>query len=215
MLRALATFRQKTDYKRWSDRQNLEASWESRTRKAAALVPANSRVIEFGAGNRRLERYLDPSCTYVASDIVDRGPGTILYDLNRRPLPDLGESGYDVAVILGVLEYLRDVPAVIDWLAKYVGVCVLSYVCTESNRYSLRARWESFKRLRAGWMNNYREDEISSLFRERGFALAHVESWDGNRLFVFSQRASRGVPGLHDHDQRVENAAKRANDQLD
>lgn len=214
MLRVFATFRQKTDYRRWSNRHNLEASWESRTRKAAALVPANSRVIEFGAGNRRLERYLDPSCTYVASDIVDRGPGTILYDLNRRPLPDLGESGYDVAVILGVLEYLRDVPGVIDWLAKYVRICVLSYVCTESRRYSLRAMLEGFHRLRAGWMNNYREDEISSLFRERGFALEHAESWDGNRLFVFSQSASRGAPTLSDHGEPVQNAAKSASEQL-
>ena len=49
------------------------------------------------------------------SDMVDRGPGTIICDLNIRPLPDLGSGTYDVAVLLGVLEYLRDVPSFLDW----------------------------------------------------------------------------------------------------
>lgn len=188
MLRILATALQKTDYRRWSDHHSLDPSWEPRTKRAAALVPIRSRVIEFGAGNRRLEQYLDPSCTYGASDIVDRGPGTIVCDLNRRPLPDLGADTYDVAVILGVLEYLRDAPSVLDWLAEYVPFCVLSYVCAEANRYSLRGMRESVNRVRAGWMNSYRNEELRSLFRERGYALLQEESWENNRLFVFSQR---------------------------
>ena len=190
MFRLLATAHRKTDYKRWADPSSLEASWQPRTRTAAALVPNCSRVIEFGAGNRTLERYLDPSCTYVASDIVDRGPGTIICDLNQRPLPDLGAS-HDVAVFMGVLEYLRDVPSVLDWLAKHVPVCVLSYVYAENNRYSLRGMREAIGRLQAGWMNNYREDELRSLFRERGFVLLREERWeDRTGLFVFSQRRS-------------------------
>src|SRR5262249_34942190 len=120
MLRALNALLKKTDRRRWMDPRSLHARWEPRTKIVAALVPDNSRVIEFGAGNRILERYLDPSCTYVPSDMVDRGPGTIVCDLNQRPLPDLGQNVYDVAVLIGVLEYLRDVPSVLDWLTKYV-----------------------------------------------------------------------------------------------
>jgi hypothetical protein len=153
-------------------------------------VPKHSRVIEFGAGNRILERYLDASCTYVASDIVDRGPGTVVCDLNRRPLPDLGKSMYDVAVLMGVLEYLRDVPSVLDWLAKLVPVCVVSYACAKANGHSPRALVETVGRLRHGWMNNYRERELRSLFRERGFELVQDESWENQRLLVFSQRPS-------------------------
>jgi methyltransferase family protein len=190
MLRVIATVLQKTDYGRWADPRSLEAWWEPRTKSAAALVPNHSRVIEFGAGNRILERYLDPSCTYVASDIVDRGPGTIVCDLNERPLPDLGASVYDVAVLMGVLEYIRDVPSVLDWLAKHVPVCVLSYVCAEANRYSLRGMRETAGRLMAGWMNSYRDEELRSLFHERGFVSLREESWGNNRVFVFSQRPS-------------------------
>lgn len=187
MLREFATILRKTDYRRWSDPTSFEASWEPRTKRAAELVPNHSRVIEFGAGNRKLEQCLDPTCSYVPCDIADRGPGTIICDLNEKPLPDLGVDVYDVAVILGVLEYLRDVPSVLDWLAKQFRVCVISYVCVEFGRYSPRGIRESRRRLRAGWMNNYRKNEIRTLFQERGYDQLSVETCIGNELFVFSQ----------------------------
>jgi hypothetical protein len=187
MSRVITALRQKTDYNRWADARNIFASWESRSQRAAALVPAESRVIEFGAGNRVFERHLDPSCTYSPSDIVDRGPGTIVCDLNSTPLPDLGVDTYDVAVLLGVLEYVRDLPTVLDWLTELVPTLVLSYACARGSRYSPTRMAGSVGRLKAGWLNSYREDELCSMFSERGFAQPHVESWHGQRLFVFSR----------------------------
>lgn len=189
MLRKLATILQKTDYRRWSNDSSFDPSWEPRTKRAAELVPIHSRVIEFGAGQRRLEKHLHSSCTYVPSDVIDRGPGTIVCDLNERPLPNLRTGVYDVAVILGVFEYLHNVPEVIDWLAKQVRVCVLSYVCMEVNRFSLRGVRQALgRRLGTRWMNNYSEDQLRSLFQERGFEQLSVETCIGNRLFVFAQR---------------------------
>jgi hypothetical protein len=193
MLRVIATLLKKTDRRRWADPRNLYASWESRNKQVAALVPKNSRVIEFGAGKRVLERYLDPSCTYVPSDIIDRGPGTIVCDLNQRPLPDLGSNNYDVAVLSGVLEYVRDVPSLLDWLTKYVTVCALTYAPAKAHGYSRRALLETVGRLRHGWMNSYREEDLRSLFHERAFDLVKEEAWEEQRLFVFSQR-----PSTHD-----------------
>jgi len=188
MLRVVSTFLKKTDRKRWTDPRSFHADWEPRTEKIAALIPKNTRVIEFGAANRLLERYLDPSCTYTPSDMVDRGSGTIICDLNERPLPDLGADVYDVAVMIGVLEYMRDLPSVLDWLTQYVDVCVLAYAPVKSSRYSPLAVLEAVRRLRHGWMNNYREEEFQSLFRERGFELVRGEDWEAQRLLVFSQR---------------------------
>ena len=190
MLRIIATFFKKTDRRRWADPRNIYASWESRNKELAALVPSNSRVIEFGAGKRTLERYLDPSCSYVPSDIIDRGPGTIVFDLNQRPLPDLGPDAYDVAVFSGVLEYVREVPAVLDWLTKYVTVCVLTYAPAKARGHSPRGLLETIGRLRHGWMNNYREEELRSLFYERDFELVQEKDWEDQRLFVFSRRPS-------------------------
>jgi hypothetical protein len=188
MPKVITALRQKTDYSRWSDTRNISASWESRTQRAAALVPQDSRVIEFGAGNRVLERYLDHSCTYTPSDIVDRGPATIVCDLNQRPLPDLGVDSYDVAVFMGVLEYVRDLPSVLDWLSELVPTCVLSYACARGTRYSPARMFGSVGRLKAGWLNSYREDEIRSLFRERRYVQLHDENWHNQRLYVFSRQ---------------------------
>jgi hypothetical protein len=95
---------------------------------------------------------------------------------------------YDVAVFSGVLEYVRDVPSMLDWLAKYVPVCVLTYAPARANGHSPRDLIDRVGRLRHGWMNNYREEELGSLFRERGFELAQEEDWEEQRLFVFSRR---------------------------
>ena len=93
----------RSDYERWANPGNLEEWWESRAQRLARMIPAGTRVIEFGAGRRRLEAFLDPSCTYTASDLVERGPGTFVCDLNRRPLPDLCPLAPQVAVFAGVL----------------------------------------------------------------------------------------------------------------
>ncbi|ETB33475.1 MULTISPECIES: class I SAM-dependent methyltransferase [Mycobacterium avium complex (MAC)] len=174
-----------TDYRRWLDPTSYDDSWECRTERAAQLVSAGHRVIEFGAGTRKLERYLDPSCTYVPSDLTDRGPGTIVCDLNSRPLPTLPD--YDTAVLLGVLEYLRDVPEIIGWLASQVQFCVVSYVCRSAG--SISGVLEVLRRNRAGWMNHYSEAQIVELFREQGFEKVSVETCSGNRLFVFANPA--------------------------
>lgn len=186
----IAALRQKSDYRRWSDTRSLFSDWEPRTQRAAELIPPHSRVIEFGAGTRALERQLDPSCTYTPSDLVDRGPGTIVIDLNERPLPDLGANTYDVAVFMGVLEYMKDVPAVLEWLSQFVSRFVVSYVCRDSNDQSRRTKLGAVDRISRGWLNSYREEDIRAMFAAQGYASQHEENWtsvDGyqHRLFVF------------------------------
>lgn len=179
--------RHKTDYRRWLDPTSYHDAWEYRTERAAQLIPAGRRVIEFGAGTRKLERYLD-SCSYVPSDLTDRGPGTMVCDLNSRPLPELPDI--DTAVLLGVLEYLVDVPEIIGWLGRQVHMCVVSYVCKKAS--SLPGVLEMIRRDRAGWMNHYREAQIVELFQEHGFEQVSAETCSGNRLFVFVNPANAG-----------------------
>jgi hypothetical protein len=187
MLRLIAALFKKSDHSRWSDPRNIHAAWAPRTEKLAALVPRNSRVIEFGAGNRVLEQYLDPSCTYVPSDIVERGPGTIVCDLNNRPFPSLGENLYDVALFSGVLEYVRDLPTLLDWLGDCVTTLVLTYAPVGAGGHSPRAMFERAARLRHGWLNHYRDEELRSLLLERGFELVQDGVWEDQRLYVFSR----------------------------
>ena len=113
-------------------------------------MPNYSRVIEFGAARRALEKYLDPSCVYTASDLVDRGLGTIVCDLNERPLPDLGADAYDVAVLMGVLEYVRDMPSVIDWLAQHFSSLRAVLRMRQGQRPSGAWQFENIGRLNKG-----------------------------------------------------------------
>src|ERR1051326_7663170 len=118
----------RSDYKRWTNSNNLETWWSARTEKIAALIPGGVRVIEFGAGRRHLEKLLE-ACAYFPSDLVDRGPGTIICDLNKRPLPDLKYLAAGVSVCAGVLEYIGDLRSIIEVLSKQVSSCIASYEC--------------------------------------------------------------------------------------
>ena len=186
--RVLSTVLKQTDHSRWARPGSLESWWEPRTALLAAMLPSGSRVLEFGAGNGQLARYLDSSCTYTPSDLVDRGPGTLVCDLNARPLPQLPAGTFDVAVMLGVLEYLRDVPGLLDWLAERVPTCAVSYVCAEAKPWSLAEAREWLDRRRMGWMNSYRDDALVALFRDRGFEQQSDATWKNNRLFVFTRQ---------------------------
>jgi hypothetical protein len=178
------------DIARWGDVENLDRAWDERTRLIAGLIPKDSRVLEFGAGRRLLERYLDPTCVYIASDLVDRGPGTMVCDLNARPLPDLSGLRPDVAVFGGVLEYIARLESIPPWLARHVSTCVASYECAAVTGRARRLR-ERWVRAGIGWVNAYTEDELLALFAASGFTASDTVIWhtpEGDEpIFVFKR----------------------------
>ena len=184
-----------TDLARWIDTSEFDTDWEERTRLMARIVPKHSRVIEFGAGKRQLESYLDPSCSYIPSDVVDRGGNTIVLDLNSRPLPDLSHLKLDVAVFAGVLEYISDLDSVVLWLSSQVAMCVASYGCAHTRPGTLGRFKETIRRTGAGWINTFTEDTLRQTFEAGGFILTETHDWhvsdDSERIFVFNAEASR------------------------
>lgn len=183
-----------TDHGRWADADTFE-NWEERTKLMAALIPEEARVIEFGAGNRLLERHLHPSCSYVPSDLVSRGPDTIVLDLNTRPLPQLARNGFDVAACAGVLEYLADLPSFAHWLATQARSVVASYECSRSEPRTWARLTENYSRAGAGWVNGYSERELVELFADAGLARKHQVDWhtaDGDeRIYLFERKTGR------------------------
>jgi len=181
----------RSDYKRWTDPGSLETWWDTRTEKIARLIPPNARVIEFGAGRRQLEKLLDPSCTYVPSDLTDRGPGTIVCDLNQLPLPDLSYVKAEVAVFSGVLEYIRDLGALIAWLSDQVPLCIASYAYVPTSQNAFRRIRERWDRLYYGYMNSYTEEELVDLFTRYGFVCTTRDTWTSQRIFLFANQRAR------------------------
>jgi len=175
----------RSDRARWSDDRELLPEWDERARIVASMIPPHSRVIEFGAGRRQVERFLDPSCSYVAADLLPRGEGSLVIDLNARPLPRF--DPFDVAVFCGVLEYVRDVAAIIGWLR--VGMIVASYEVASS-----RGAGERLRRARIGWVSSHTRDDFLRIFSDAGFELIDERLWrtptGDEPIFLFGRQNS-------------------------
>jgi hypothetical protein len=181
----------KADLGRWADPTQYD-DWEERSKMIAEMIPAGARVIEFGAGSRLLERHLDRSCVYVPSDLVSRGPDTIVLDLNKGPLPDFTSYRFDVAVMAGVLEYVSNLRSFVSWLGRQVPTVIASYEVAQGNGGRLKRLAESFSRLGVGWVNSYSEQELVGLFTRAGLPLTGFVDWHGadgdERIFHFERK---------------------------
>jgi hypothetical protein len=164
----------RSDYRRWGDPQSLSSDWDSRTRQMAGLVRPGESVIEFGAGRRLLEQTLPAGCRYIPSDLVDRGGGTLVCDLNASDLPDFPRV--DLAFFSGVIEYVNDVPRLLRHLSASVSGVVVSYGVLELNPKNRR---------RNGWVNDYSESELVGIFRQIGFERVAREQWRTQLCFRF------------------------------
>lgn len=169
-----------SDYKRWETEKNLSQSWDSRTEQIAKLIDAKTSVIEFGAGRLVLKAYLPDGCAYTPSDLVDRGEGTVICDLNKRPLPEF--QSYDFAIFSGVLEYVNDVPFLISHLSNCMRTIIASYAVIDSNKENRRAR---------GWVNDFSSKEFIEVFENAGFQCDHIEEWQSQLIYRF--RKSPGI----------------------
>jgi glycosyltransferase involved in cell wall biosynthesis len=202
------------NYRLWSRGHSFPPEWTARTRRIAQLIPPGTRIIEFGAGRRQLELFLDPSCRYFPSDFLSRGPGTLICDLNRRPLPDLQKLQLDIAVFAGVLEYLNDLDTVARWLADQVAVCVASYECTSDASGMARAR-EVMTRTGNGWVSHYSQAMLIEAFTRGGFDLAGTAEWhepnETGRIFVFQNKSRRPLP-VRLREEEVGKLAAHSND---
>ena len=165
-----------SDYQRWGNRQNLSPDWDSRSEKIAKQIEPGTSVIEFGAGRLVLKDLLANGCSYTPSDLVDRGYGTIVCDLNGT-LPQL--QPYDAAVFSGVLEYVSDVPRLISHLASCVNVIVASYAVTDTNKKNRRDH---------GWVNDYNSVQFIDIFERVGFQCDCTEEWRSQLIFRFTKR---------------------------
>ena len=177
----------KTDLNKWEKFQ-FPKEWTIRSQRIAELVPRESWVFEFGAGDSNLSALLDPSCTLVSSDLIARRPGMVVLDLNRRPLPQLNGVAPRIAVFAGVLEYVSDVPTVLRWVANQFDMCIASYECAALRSDLFGRLREKFGRAHHGWVNHFTESELKALFDEVGFCLVEQTKFGGNdpgQIFVF------------------------------
>ncbi|MBI3802610.1 MAG: class I SAM-dependent methyltransferase [Nitrospirae bacterium] len=165
----------RSDYERWGKKESLLQNWDARTRRIAGLIQPGQSVLEFGAGRMALKAFLPERCAYTPCDLVDRGDGTIVCDLNGT-LPSFRR--HDVAVFSGVLEYVNDLPRLIDHLSGCVDGIVASYAILEKNETDRRVH---------GWVNDYSASEFVIVFEKAGFQCNHTEAWGTQVIYQFTR----------------------------
>lgn len=179
---------------RWAKSESLNESWDARTREMSTHIPADSSIIEFGAGRQTLRRFLPSGCTYVPSDLVPRSSDTLICDLNSQ-LPRL-DGVYDVALFSGVLEYVRDTRRLATFLSEHFRIVIASYATNE------RCPDELTRRLN-GWINDFSTDEFVEIFTHSGFVMEKSEHWTDQKIFVFRKIETAKENGFRSESQDV------------
>jgi len=185
LTKALAAVRG-SDAGRWADPASLSPAWDERAARVAAHIPRGARVLDVGAGAMALRRFLDKTVRYIPADIVAREPGCLVADLNQGQFP---EGRYDYVTMLGVLEYVHDVPAVLRRARAAAPRAIFTY--------SLFAGEDRDGRRSLGWFNDYTAEELTTLLAEAGWCVSSVEAIENSQvILVCRDGASSGLCGL-------------------
>lgn len=163
----LAIAQRRTLSERWTALDENEGrGWSVRAATAAEWLRDSAAVVDLGCGVMTLERHLSRSTRYVPVDVVKRDDRTWVVDLNREPPPTLDA---EVAVGLGLLEYIYDVPALIGSLAAHYAVAVFSYNVTD-------APGAVPNRLAHGWVNDLSRSELEAIYLRSGYQIKYAAS---------------------------------------
>ena len=154
----------RSDVERWAQLESLATQWDSRAAMAAGHIPVGQRVLDVGCGAMALGAQLPQESSYFPADVVSRGPGCQVVDLNRGEFPT-GE--YDWITFLGVLEYVHE-PARVLMRARDAAPNMIMTYCTMANG-------DVQVRRGMGWVNEYTPDEIEAMLASSGWLVRKVQ----------------------------------------
>jgi hypothetical protein len=164
--------KKRTDINRWEENRNLYKDWDERTAILGSLVENDASVIEFGAGNKSLRKYIPGNCFYTPTDIVRRSSDFLICDLNETI--DIDLSNYDTAVFSGVLEYVYDIDKVFEQLPDNIRTVLLSYSCKDISQAN---------RLENGWLSDYSSEELEEIFLSHQYILKDLKLWRNQSIY--------------------------------
>lgn len=163
-----------TDIDEWRDvAVGSQPLWEGRAQIIAKLIRSTDTVLDIGAGDQKLKRFIPPSCTYIPVDCVDSLPGTFLVDFNKEfRLPD---TPFTLVVCAGSLEYINDLAAFFRAFAE----------CAPDRQMIFTYLLNPAKLTRQTMKVHNQFTDIDELLAHVGFAFSDIEVFAYRRRTVY------------------------------
>jgi FkbM family methyltransferase len=163
-----------SDGARWADPAELQSGAAERAAVIAPHLPSGVSVLDLGAGALALAPHvLSLGGRYTPADLLRRSADCQAIDLNQSQFP-LGN--YDIVVLSCLLEYLHDVPAVLNRCRQAAGKAVVIYPARTSEDVSQRRQ--------QGWFNDFNEAELTSPFEQAGWRIESKQATPWGMLVV-------------------------------
>lgn len=171
-------------------------AWYDRADKAAQLIAAlpaagagrTLSLADIGCGDQKLRASLvrhGVAIRYYGYDRVPQAEAVRPFDAEYDALP----SDHDVAVLLGVGEYLDDVPGCLRRLRAGASVLVISHTLAEPPRSPAELQ-------RLGWRLHVSGDEFEKMLIACGWQPdAHCMTDDGKTRIWACRRSATGIAG--------------------
>ena len=175
-LRRLRILRDRvTDRLRWTQQYSYQPRWIKRSAFAAALCADSQIVCDIGCGMQELRKLLHPGIVYLPADLKLWTEDTRHCDLNLKNLPDIYLERADTVTMLGVIEYIYDVPWVLEELFKYVDKLIVSYNPSDISQAN---------RANNGWVNSFTLGELVQLVHAAGFIVRDIRLIEEGQVII-------------------------------
>jgi hypothetical protein len=159
--------------------------WHQRAIEASLMIrdyynstsPAHFHLVDLGCGDKKLFTNLEAAklnFKYTGYDLLPQSADVHPLDLNQNVF----HHDADMTAILGVLEYINDVPSLLKKLNTLSPAIVLSYVVSDSGCYNEAARSHM------QWKNNYSVNEIMEIVRASGYTVTSNKMLDNDRTLL-------------------------------
>ena len=172
--------------KSWMDRSSVAARL---VRQVSSESPDGIALADIGCGDEKLRAALEAESVpvrYRGFDLLPQHEAVSRFDVANQDLPEI----VDVAVMLGVIEYLRDPKSAFARVAKRARCLVVSHRASDLSRIS----W--WRRRKRGWVSIMSSSQLEDALTDAGFAVRErALTGDGHTLvwLAASQHFDRSV----------------------
>ena len=160
-----------TDGWRWCRPPNLVQGAEMRASMVMPYLLRTGTLIDVGAGTMELFRKIPIAVKYTPLDIVRFSKNTVIADLNQNQFP-IGR--WDMATLLGVLEYIHDVDRLFERLRSSSGRLYIVYHCVPAG-----VSRDHEDRRASGYVNDHSEKELVAKLISASWEITERKNIDG------------------------------------